>query len=165
MLKKFLSIYLFIFLPFNVSYLNAANPNSNGHNAIKKIKVTKNGSIRLKFCKPISELEGFIKVGDKKYTLEQANIIKGKKIKWDSEEKNIFNEGNLVKIDTNSLYGIPKNSSESDKLILGCKKALPPIVKVSSSTNPLIFILGAGLIGIAAGSGGSSSSSSSSSSN
>ena len=55
MLKKFLSIYLFIFLPFNISYLNAANPNSNGHNAIKKIKITKNGSIRLKFCKPISE--------------------------------------------------------------------------------------------------------------
>ena len=160
MLKKFFLIYFFLFFPLNVSTSQAGTELIESYNGIEKIKINTRGSLNLEFCEPIIQLNGFLKIGNKNYKIKEAKSITNKKVSWSSNKKKIFNAGELVKIDTRNLFGIPKNSSQSIvQLNFGCKKPFVPVIKITSATNPLLFIFGSLIIGILAGNNGNSPSS------
>ena len=160
MLKKFFLIYFFLFFPLNVSTSQARTEFIESYNGIEKIKINTRGSLNLEFCEPILQLNGFLKIGNKNYKIKDAKSITNKKVSWASNKKKIFNSGELVKIDTRNLFGIPKNSSQSIvQLNFGCKKPIVPVIKITSATNPLLFIFSGLIIGILAGNNGNSPSS------
>ena len=163
MLKKFFLVYFFLFFPLNVYTSQARTEFIESYNGIEKIKINTKGGLNLKFCKTILQLNGFLKIGNYKYKVENAKLITNKKVSWPSNKKKIFNSGELVKIDTSNLFGIPKNSSQSiSQLNFGCNKPLVPVIKINSASNLPLLIFGGLIIGIIAGNNGNSPSSESS---
>ena len=159
MLKKIFSIYFFLCFPINVATTKASTEFSKSYNGIEKIKINTKGSLNLEFCEPITQLNGFLKIGNKSYKVKDAKLIKNRRVSWASNKKKIFNSGELVKIDTRNLLGIPKKSSSSIKqLNFGCEKQIPPLIKVSPTTNTILFLIGGLIIGILASGNGDSSS-------
>ena len=160
MLKKFFLVYFFLFLPINVATLKASAEFIESYNSIEKIKMNTKGGLYLEFCEPILQLNGFLKIGNKNYKIKDAKSITNKKVSWASNKKKIFNSGELVKIDTRNLFGIPKNSLQSiSQINFGCEKPIVPVIKITSATNPLLFIFSGLIIGILAGNNGNSPSS------
>lgn len=152
---SFISPFL-IALPFIqttaiASDLLVAADNDNKLEEIRRKKVNKEGNLVVKFCKKLKDYKGFVEVSDKKFTVEEADIIKPRKIVWKNTNLN-KQKGKSIKTDyLKARYFDDEDNSEVLKVVDEgeCGVGILPFI-----------ILGAG---IAAGAGGSSTSGSTSS--
>ena len=93
MLKKIFSIYFFLCLPINLATTKASTEFIKSYNSIEKIKINSKGSLNLKFCEPIIQLNGSLKIGNKSYKVKDAKLIKNRRVSWASYKKKIFISG------------------------------------------------------------------------
>ena len=154
---------------------NSDNSHSENHNSdnhyhlIKSVKVKSNGLLKVKFCEKVDSLEGYIKVQNVNYDIEDAYKITKKSITWRPNNKDIFSKGSLVELSTLNLIGRPSRKDSLyavQTLERGCGLIgayIPNAIEVKGQEGVGGALLGIALIvGIGMGSGGSGSGSSSS---
>ncbi len=118
---------------------------------IKAKKVNKRGNLVVKFCRKLKDYDGFVKVGNQKFAINEADKIKPRKIVWKDVNlpvqrgKNINTENLLAR-----YFDDRDNSQPLTVLDKGnCQIGILPLI-----------IIGAGIIA-GSGSGGGSGSTSS----
>ncbi len=145
-LNKFIFASFLSFLPFQQTSIFASELLlATGNDSIEEIKVkriNKKGNLVVKFCNPLTDYSGYVKVQSQKFLVSDADVIKGKKLVW--------KDTNLSKtkgdsINTDNLLSDGKVIIDGDCDDIGI---LP------------LIVIGAG-IAIGAGSGGGSGSTSS----
>ncbi len=118
---------------------------------VKSKKVNKRGNLVIKFCSKLKDYNGFVSIDDQKFQINEANIIKPRKIVWKDvnlpkqKGKNINTENLLARYFDDSDNSQPLTVLEDGECGIGI---LP------------LIVIGAG-IAVGAGSGGGSGSSSS----
>ena len=151
--KTFFSTLL-ISVPFAHTGLQASNllvaQNNNEIDVIAKKKVNKTGNLVLSFCDGLKDYSGYVTVNNQKFTIENADKIKPKKVVWKNTNlPSLKGES----IDTSNLLARYKEEGNQEPL-----KVLNNGDCQSIGILPLL-IIGAG---IAVGAGGSGSGTSSS---
>ena len=143
--------------------------NENYYHLIKSVELKSNGLLKVKFCEKVDSLEGYIKIQNVNYDIEDAYKINKKSITWLPNKKDVFSKGSLVELSTLNLIERPlkKNSSyKVQTLERGCGLIgayIPNAIEVKGQQSVGTALLGiALLVGIGLGSGGSGSGSSSS---
>ena len=142
----------------------------NHYHTIRSIRLKTNGNLKIRFCEKVELLEGQVYANEVKYEVKDAYKIRKRSISWRLNNKNTFDKGASIFIDTKDFLGRPiekdPNINEIRSLVRGCGIPflyLPQGVEVSGDSNGMA-ILGLVLaIGAAAGGGGSGGSGSSSS--
>tara|TARA_A100001011_G_C14095653_1_gene750509 strand:+ start:57 stop:506 length:450 start_codon:yes stop_codon:yes gene_type:complete len=114
---------------------------NNAIEELKSSKVKKNGNLVVNFCSKLSDFSGYVEVGGTKFDVDTADTVKPKKLVWKGT--------NLPK--TNSIDISTSNLLSDGKVVLDGD--------CNSNIFPIVVLLGAGIIGAAAGggSGGTSS--------
>ena len=136
----------------------------NHYHSIESIRLKSNGNLKVKFCEKVEKLQGQIYANDVIYDVKDAYKVRKRSIVWRLKEKNTFEKGQSVDINTFNFLGRPiekePNPNEIRFFERGCGLALayiPKSVKVKGDEGGLGILGLALLVGIVAGSGGSGS--------
>ena len=87
LIKKICSLGIISLMPINQTALMAsevllANQQSYKLEELKKSKINKKGDLVVKFCSGLKDFEGFVEINDKKFSINDADVIKSRKIVW-----------------------------------------------------------------------------------
>ena len=115
---------------------------------IKKSKITKNGRLVLRFCEKLKDYDGYVSVNNNKFKVEDADIIKPRKIVW--KDTNLSKSQSINTDNLKARYFDEDTSTPLNYVVEGDCNAGFPIL-------PIIAIG----VAIGAGSGGGSGSSTS----
>ena len=120
---------------------------------ISKKKINKEGKLVIKFCDKLKNYTGYVEVDNKKLFIENADLIKPKKIIWKNTNLGIT-KGNAINTDNLLARYNDEDSQEPLKILDNgrCGIGILPLL-----------VIGAGIAVGAGGSGGSGGSGSSSS--
>ena len=88
MKKFFLSIFL-LSVPFNsigvfASELLIASNDDDQIEEVANKKVNKNGKLIVRFCEKLKDFNGYVEVDNKKFLVDDADIIKPRRIVWEN---------------------------------------------------------------------------------
>ena len=147
---RFFSTTLSVLSLFNISSPIMAQENYETLEEVKVKKVNKKGNLIVKFCRKMKDFDGFVKVNDLTFPIDEADKIKPRKIVWEDvnlpsqKGKNISTD-NLI-----ARYYEDKENTEPLKILDDGECGVGIL--------PLLFVAG---LAAGAGSGGGSGSNSS----
>ena len=96
-ITSLLSILSFQYLPLLASEVLVAENNSDTIEELKVKKVRKNGKLVVKFCNKLSDLSGYVEVQNKKFFVNDASLVKGKKLVWKNTNLSPTKNGDTIK--------------------------------------------------------------------
>ena len=153
MKRFFISLFL-LSVPFNslgifASELLIANNDDDQIEEVSRRRVNKKGKLIVRFCKKLKDYDGYVEVDNKKFLVDDADIIKPRRIAW--KNTNLpEQEGDDISVDNLVARYFKENIEEPLRVVDegSCGVGILPLI-----------IIGAG-VAIGGGSGGGSGSSS-----
>jgi len=149
--EKFISVLLTTLASLNVLSPIMALENNETLEEVKLKRVNEKNKLVVKFCKKMKDYKGFVEVDNQKFQINEADIIKPRKIVW--KDVNLpVQKGKSISTDNLIARYYDDNDNSEPLTVLSdgeCGLGILPL-----------FVIGAG-IAVGAGSGGGSGSTSS----